>query len=77
LLIQIQVKKPHSFSVKNVVFYLGITPTSTFVPAAVGHSAASPRQVPLSLHLPVGFTLHSLMRGTDLRIMISDLQKNP
>jgi hypothetical protein len=27
---------------------------------SVGHSAASPRQVPLSLHLSVGYPLHSL-----------------
>ena len=54
---------------------MGITPTSTCVPVAVGHSAASPRQVPLSLHLAVGFSLHSLMRGTDLRIMSYDISK--
>ena len=58
--------KPMHF--KFILIYLGVPSFRTSLLRlkqslnSVGHSATSPRQVPLSLHLSVGFLLQSLTR---------------
>ncbi len=56
---------------KFILIYLGVPSFRTSLLRlkkslnSVGHSAKSPRQVPLSLHLSVGFLLQSLTRTSD------------